>query len=112
MKIVRKKDQEEHGSVSVVDLLRKIACDELISFHAYLTASKNIRGENWMDVKQEFEDHAREELGHYEAILERLFQLGAPVHAVFKTIPESCGYYWDMDMDDPKTACEAAKKAE
>lgn len=113
MKMIRKKDAEEENKPgSVVEALRKIACDELISYHAYLTASKNIRGDNWADVKGEFEDHAKEELGHYEDVLARLFQLGEPVHAVFKTIAESCGYYWDMDMDNPKEACEVAKVAE
>lgn len=115
MKIIRNKDAEEpeqKQTGSLVEMLRKIACDELISYHAYITACKNIHGNNWMDVKGEFETHAKEELGHYEAILARLWQLGEPVHAVFKAVSESCGYYWDMDMDDPKGACEAAKKAE
>lgn len=114
MKIVRRKDAEEQEKQpgSVVEMLRKIACDELVSYHAYLVASKNIHGNNWMDVKQEFENHAKEELEHYEAVQQRIWQLGKPVHAVFKTVSESCGYYWDMDMDDPKGACEAAEKAE
>ena len=112
MKMIKKKIDEEEQGVDIPALLRKLACDEIVSYHAYITASKNIRGQNWLDVKQEFEQHAKTEFEHYESILDRLYQLGQPVHAVFNTISECAGYYWDMDMSDPKEACEVAKKAE
>lgn len=117
MKIIRKEvadveQDRERTEQSIPDLLRKIACDELISYHAYITGAKNIRGQNWMDIKQEFEQHAKEELDHYNSIIDRLYQLGQPVHAVFKTVAESCNYYWDVDTTDPREAAEIAKKAE
>lgn len=120
MKMIRKalKDAEEENkeeqkpTKTIADQLRSIACDELISYHAYTAAARNISGENWMDVKTEFEQHAKEELGHYESILSRLWTLGEDCPAVFKSISEMAGYYWDIETKEPKEACEIALKAE
>lgn len=112
IKINRIKKSDDIEVPTIPDLLRKLACDELISYHAYITASKNIRGANWLDAKQQFEEHAKDELEHYQSILDRLYQLGTPAHVVFKTVSEACNYYWDIDMEDPKQACEVAKVAE
>lgn len=111
-RIVKKKDEDEQVIATIPDLLRKIACDEIISYYAYMTGAQNLRGANWLDARQQFEEHAKDELEHFESIQARLYQLGEPVHAVFKTVAESCNYYWDLDMQDVKTAVEVAKKAE
>lgn len=113
MKIVHRKDADEiSNTVTIPDLLRKIACNELISYYAYIAASTNIKGKNWADAKQQFDEHAKEELEHFESILSRLYQLGQPCMAVFKNISTACGYYWDMDVEDPMKCCELAKVAE
>ena len=61
---------------AIIDMLRKILADEIVSYYAYFAGAKNIRGENWMDVKQEFEQHAEDERGHFESVFDRLYQLG------------------------------------
>ena len=109
--IVKKKDEAPQKE-SVAELLKRIACDEIISYYAYSCGAQNVHGENWMDARQQFEEHAKDELEHFESIRARLYQLGVPVHAVFKTVAETCNYYWDLDMSDVKQACEIAKKAE
>ena len=72
----------------------------------------DIRGENWMDVKQEFEQHAEDERGHFEAVFDRLYQLGYYNRDLLKDIESNCGYYWDVDTMEPKKAAEIAKVAE
>ena len=97
---------------TVIDMLRKILADEYVSYYAYFAGAKNIRGENWMDVKQEFEQHAEDERGHFESVFDRLYQLGYYNKDLLKDIEKNCGYYWDVDTMEPKKAAEIAKVAE
>ena len=97
---------------TVIDMLRKILADEYVSYYAYFAGAKNIRGENWMDVKQEFEQHAEDERGHFEAVFDRLYQLGYYNKDLLKDIEKNCGYYWDVDTMEPKKAAEIAREAE
>ena len=97
---------------TVVDMLRKILADEYVSYYAYFAGAKNIRGENWMDVKQEFEQHAEDERGHFEAVFDRLYQLGYYNKDLLKDIESNCGYYWYVDTIEPKKAAEIAREAE
>lgn len=97
---------------TVIDMLRKILADEIVSYYAYFAGAKNIRGENWMDVKQEFEQHAEDERGHFEAIFGRLYQLGYNCQDMLKDVQSNCGYYWDVDTIEPKKAAEIAHEAE
>ena len=106
-------DTEQDGADSdVIGMLRKILADEIVSYYAYFAGAKNIRGENWMDVKQEFEQHAEEERGHFEAIFGRLYQLGYNCQDMLKDVQSNCGYYWDVDTIEPKKAAEIARDAE
>lgn len=97
---------------TVIDMLRKILADEIVSYYAYFAGAKNIRGENFMDVKQEFEQHAEDERGHFEAIFDRLYQLGYNCQDMLKDVKSNCGYYWDVDTIEPKKAAEIAHEAE
>ena len=40
-RIVRKKDEDDILTVAIPDLLRKIACDEIISYYAYMAGAQN-----------------------------------------------------------------------
>ena len=97
---------------TVIDMLRKRLADEIVSYYAYFAGAKNIRGENFMDVKQEFEQHAEDERGHFEAIFGRLYQLGYNCQDMLKDVKSNCGYYWDVDTIEPKKAAEIAHEAE
>lgn len=105
-------EKTDDSSNEVVDMLRKILADEIVSYYAYFAGAKNIRGENWMDVKQEFEQHAEDERGHFEAIFGRLYQLGYNCQDMLKDVKSNCGYYWDVDTIEPKKAAEIAHEAE
>ena len=100
------------SSNEVIKMLCKILADEYVSYYAYFAGAKNIRGENWMDVKQEFEQHAEDERGHFESVFDRLYQLGYYNRDLLKDIEKNCGYYWDVDTMEPKKAAEIAKVAE
>ena len=102
----------DDSSNAVIDMLRKILADEIVSYYAYFAGAKNIRGENWMDVKQEFEQHAEDERGHFEAVFGRLYQLGYNCQDMLKDVQSNCGYYWDVDTIEPKKAAEIAHEAE
>ena len=102
----------DDSSNEVINMLRKILADEYVSYYAYFAGAKNIRGENWMDVKQEFEQHAEDERGHFEAVFDRLYQLGYYNKDLLKDIESNCGYYWDVDTMEPKRAAEIGKVAE
>lgn len=102
----------DDSSNAVIDMLRKILADEIVSYYAYFAGAKNIRGENFMDVKQEFEQHAEDERGHFEAIFGRLYQLGYNCQDMLKDVQSNCGYYWDVDTIEPKKAAEIAHEAE
>lgn len=104
--------ETDDSSNGVIDMLRKILADEIVSYYAYFAGSKNIRGENWMDVKQEFEQHAEDERGHFEAVFGRLYQLGYNCQDMLKDVQSNCGYYWDVDTIEPKKAAEIAHEAE
>jgi bacterioferritin len=97
---------------NVIDMLRKILADEIVSYYAYFAGAKNIRGENWMDVKQEFEQHAGDELGHFEAVFDRLYKLGYNCQDMLSAVKDNAGYYWDVDTIEPKKAAEIAHEAE
>lgn len=106
-------DTKTDGSNNeIIDMLRKILADELVSYYAYFAGAKNIRGENWMDVKQEFEQHAADELGHFEAVFDRLYKLGYYCKDTADSLKENAGYYWDVDTKSPKKAAEIAQAAE
>ena len=105
-------DTEKESTPTIIELLCKILADEYVSYYAYFAGAKNIRGENWMDVKQEFEQHAEDERGHFESVFDRLYQLGYYNKDLLKDIKDNCGYYWDVDTKDPKKAAEIARKAE
>lgn len=102
----------DDSSNEVIKMLCKILADEYVSYYAYFAGAKNIRGENWMDVKQEFEQHAEDERGHFESVFDRLYQLGYYNKDLLKDIESNCGYYWDVDTMEPKKAAEIAKVAE
>ena len=102
----------DDSSNEVIKMLCKILADEYVSYYAYFAGAKNIRGENWMDVKQEFEQHAEDERGHFESVFDRLYQLGYYNKDLLKDIEKNCGYYWDIDTMEPKKAAEIAKVAE
>ena len=104
--------ETDDSDSTVIDMLRKILADEYVSYYAYFAGAKNIRGENWMDVKQEFEQHAEDERGHFESVFDRLYQLGYYNKDLLKDIEKNCGYYWDVDTMEPKKAAEIAKVAE
>ena len=91
----------DDSSNEVIKMLCKILADEYVSYYAYFAGAKNIRGENWMDVKQEFEQHAEDERGHFESVFDRLYQLGYYNKDLLKDIKDNCGYYWDVDTKDP-----------
>lgn len=97
---------------TVIDMLRKILADEIVSYYAYFAGAKNIRGENWMDVKQEFEQHAGDEKDHFEAVFDRLYKLGYNCQDMLSAVKENAGYYWDVDTIEPKKAAEIAHEAE
>ena len=106
-------DTEQDGSSNeIIDMLRKILADEIVSYYAYFAGAKNIRGENWMDVKQEFEQHASDEKEHFESVFDRLYQLGYNCQDMLKDVESNCGYYWDVDTIEPKKAAEIAHTAE
>lgn len=105
-------DDAAKPDATVIDMLRKILADEYVSYYAYFAGAKNVRGENWLDVKQEFEQHAEDERGHFEAIFNRLYQLGYYCQDVLKDIQRNAGYYWDVNTMDPKKASEIAREAE
>ena len=100
------------ANTKIINMLRNILDDEIVSYYAYFAGAKNIRGENWMDVKQEFEQHASDELSHFEAIFDRLYKLGYYCKDTADSLKENAGYYWDVDTKDPKKAAEIAKTAE
>ena len=102
----------DDSSNGVIKMLCKILADEYVSYYAYFAGAKNIRGENWMDVKQEFEQHAEDERGHFESVFDRLYQLGYYNKDLLKDIEKNCGYYWDVDTMEPKKAAEIAREAE
>lgn len=102
----------DDSSNEVIKMLCKILADEYVSYYAYFAGAKNIRGENWMDVKQEFEQHAEDERGHFESVFDRLYQLGYYNRDLLKDIEKNCGYYWDVDTMEPKKAAEIAHEAE
>lgn len=104
--------KQDESSSAIIDMLRKILADEIVSYYAYFAGAKNIRGENWMDVKQEFEQHAEDERGHFEAVFGRLYQLGYNCQDMLKDVQSNCGYYWDVDTIEPKKAAEIAHEAE
>lgn len=104
--------ETDDSDSTVIDMLRKILADEIVSYYAYFAGAKNIRGENFMDVKQEFEQHAEDERGHFEAIFGRLYQLGYNCQDMLKDVKSNCGYYWDVDTIEPKKAAEIAHEAE
>ena len=116
MKLTKKQTQKVEDSsqpdTTLIEMLKKILADEYVSYYAYFIGAKNIRGENWLDVKQEFEQHAEEERGHFEAIADRLYQLGIYCEDLLKDIQRNAGYYWDVDTKEPKKAAEIAKEAE
>ena len=120
MKITRKQKVADNQQVEdqaqpdsqIAEMLKKILADEYVSYYAYFIGAKNIRGTNWMDVKQEFEQHAEEERKHFESIANRLYQLGIYCEDTLKDIQRNAGYYWDEDTKDPKKAVEIAKIAE
>ena len=106
-------DTKQDGSSSeIIDMLRSILADEIVSYYAYFAGAKNIRGENWMDVKQEFEQHAGDELGHFEAVFDRLYKLGYNCQDMLSAVKDNAGYYWDVDTIEPKKAAEIAHEAE
>lgn len=105
-------DKTDDANNTIIDMLRKILADEYVSYYAYFSGAKNIRGENWMDVKQEFEQHAEDERGHFEAVFDRLYKLGYYCKDKLDSIKENAGYYWDVDTMEPKKAAEIAKEAE
>ena len=105
-------EKTDDSSNEVVNMLRKILADEIVSYYAYFAGAKNIRGENWMDVKQEFEQHAEDERGHFEAVFDRLYKLGYNCQDMLSAVKENCGYYWDVDTIEPKKAAEIAHEAE
>ena len=104
--------QTDDSSNEVITMLCKILADEYVSYYAYFAGAKNIRGENWMDVKQEFEQHAEDERGHFESVFDRLYQLGYYNKDLLKDIEKNAGYYWDVDTMEPKKAAEIAREAE
>ena len=104
--------KQDDSSNEVIKMLCKILADEYVSYYAYFAGAKNIRGENWMDVKQEFEQHAGDEREHFESVFDRLYQLGYYNKDLLKDIEKNCGYYWDVDTMDPKKAAEIAREAE
>lgn len=105
-------DDAAKPDATVIDMLRKILADEYVSYYAYFAGAKNVRGENWLDVKKEFEQHAEDERGHFEAIFNRLYQLGYYCQDVLKDIQRNAGYYWDVNTMEPKKAAEIAREAE
>lgn len=106
-------DEDTDGANNaIIDMLRKILADEIVSYYAYFAGAKNIRGENWMDVKQEFEQHAGDEKGHFEAVFDRLYKLGYNCQDMLSAVKENAGYYWDVDTIEPKKAAEIAHEAE
>jgi len=111
-KPIEKQAAEDATKSDIIDMLCKILADEYVSYYAYFAGAKNIRGENWMDVKQEFEQHAEDERGHFESVFDRLYQLGYYNKDLLKDIKENAGYYWDVDTKDPKKAAEIARTAE
>lgn len=104
--------KQDDSSNEVIKMLCKILADEYVSYYAYFAGAKNIRGENWMDVKQEFEQHAEDERGHFEEVFDRLYQLGYYNKDLLKDIEKNAGYYWDVDTMEPKKAAEIAREAE
>lgn len=102
----------DDSSNEVIKMLCKILADEYVSYYAYFAGAKNIRGENWLDVKQEFEQHAEDERGHFESVFDRLYQLGYYNKDLLKDIEKNAGYYWDVDTMEPKKAAEIAREAE
>lgn len=104
--------KQDDSSNEVIKMLCKILADEYVSYYAYFAGAKNIRGENWMDVKQEFEQHAEDERGHFESVFDRLYQLGYYNKDLLKDIEKNAGYYWDVDTMEPKKAAEIAREAE
>ena len=104
--------KQDDSSNEVIKMLCKILADEYVSYYAYFAGAKNIRGENWMDVKQEFEQHAGDEREHFESVFDRLYQLGYYNKDLLKDIEKNAGYYWDVDTMDPKKAAEIAREAE
>ena len=109
---IQKVEDASQPDSQIAEMLKKILSDEYVSYYAYLVGAKNIRGINWMDVKQEFEQHAEEERGHFESIADRLYQLGIYCEDLLKDIQRNAGYYWDVDTKDPKKAVQIAKVAE
>ena len=104
--------KQDDSSNEVIKMLCKILADEYVSYYAYFAGAKNIRGENWMDVKQEFEQHAEDERSHFESVFDRLYQLGYYNKDLLKDIEKNAGYYWDVDTMEPKKAAEIAREAE
>ena len=105
-------DAADGSDTTITDMLRKILADEIVSYYAYFAGAKNIRGENWMDVKQEFEQHAGDEKDHFETVFDRLYQLGCNCQDMLKDVESNAGYYWDVDTIEPKKAAEIAETAE
>ena len=117
LKVMKKVDTQQvedkaGPDQTIVSMLKKILADEFVSYYAYFSGAKNIRGENWMDVKQEFEQHAEDERKHFEAIFDRLYQLGVFCQDLAKDLQRNAGYYWDVNTMDPKKASEIAREAE
>ncbi|MBW3018897.1 ferritin-like domain-containing protein [Candidatus Woesearchaeota archaeon] len=60
----------------LLDLLNKALADEWLAYYQYWAGAKVAKGPMRPNVADEFEEHAKEELGHANKVAERIIQLG------------------------------------
>ena len=78
----------------IIKLLNKAYADEWLAYYQYWIGAKVVSGKMRLNVEQELEEHAQEELAHAEELAKLIIQLGGtpllrPQDWIEKT---NCGY--------------------
>lgn len=86
---------------TLLQLMNKAYADEWLAYYQYWVGAKVARGRMRGIIAEELEEHAKEELGHAELLVERMAQLGgAPLLTLEDLLKQSnCGYDAPTDPD-------------
>lgn len=95
------------------EFLNKLLGDELISHLQYAIASKVVEGADYDVCKAEFETHSKEELDHFNKIMDLIIQRGYKVDSDLKSLINNAkSGYSKMNMVGSKELVDFQHKAE
>jgi len=70
----------------IINDLRAAYANEWMAHHYFFLASRVVAGLRSPGLAEQFEEHAKDELGHAEKLAERIMELGAEVPATWEEV--------------------------